>query len=53
MLHLIALKTRTLGGTPLDEVSARCTDLYVYSTLHSQEANILALGGIRARNSTP
>jgi hypothetical protein len=52
----ITLRHTTLGGTPLDELSAQCRDLYL--TTHSthkrereRDRDIHAPGGIRTHNS--
>ena len=42
----------TVGRTPLDEWSARRSDLYLTNTQHSQRTTIHAPGGIRTRNSS-
>jgi hypothetical protein len=47
----ITLRHTTPGRTPLDEWSARCRDLYLTAPKHSEETNICADGGIRARNA--
>ena len=46
----ITLRHTTVGRTPLDEWSARRTDLYMHNTQHKQETEIHDLGGIWTRN---
>jgi hypothetical protein len=47
-LLIITLRHTTLGGTPLDESSARRREFY--NTLYSQETDFHAAGGIRTHN---
>jgi hypothetical protein len=48
-LRLHRVRHTALGRTPLDEWSARLTDLYL-TTQHSPERDIRATGGIRTRH---
>jgi hypothetical protein len=45
-----SLRRPTLGRTPLDEWSARRSDLYLTKKQHLQDSNIRAPGGIRTHS---
>jgi len=44
MLRLVKLNDTKFGRNPLDKISARCRDLYLNNTQHSQETKLRAPG---------